>query len=170
MVLDQLRTLFLDNQAAGPELRVRVLLVLLVDRLDRFRLDPGLRRVIDSAGQVAVGVSDGLRLEQAGEQPHRFPFSDSLTCRPDTTPLAWTDTGRDGCTGPFFGSKSPNGPWSLPSARVTGCWPAGPAASAQVRLCSPGPRPRRACSWSSAPPAASKAAGGSNLTTQASQP
>src|SRR5580700_3125757 len=85
VVLDQLSTLLLDDYAALPELRVRVLLVLLNDGLDRFGLDPGLRRVIDSAGQVAVGVGDGLRLEQAGKQPHRFPFSDSFTCRSDTT-------------------------------------------------------------------------------------
>src|SRR4029077_8496343 len=75
----------LDEDRAGPELGVRVLGVLLVDGLDGLRLDPGLRRVVDSAGQVAVGVDGGLRLEQACEQPHRFPFSGLLNCRPDTT-------------------------------------------------------------------------------------
>src|SRR6266702_12375 len=85
VVLDQLGTLFLDEDRAGPELGVRVLLVLFRDGLDGFRLDPGLRRVIDSARQVAVGVGDGLRLEQACEQPHRFPFSGLVTGRPDTT-------------------------------------------------------------------------------------
>src|SRR5690349_9314710 len=75
VVLDQLGALFLDEDRTGPELGVRVLRVLFRDGLDRFRLDPGLRRVIDSARQVAVGMDDGLRLEQACEQPHRFPFS-----------------------------------------------------------------------------------------------
>jgi hypothetical protein len=42
VVLDQLGALFLDDQAAGPELGNRVPLVLLVDRLDGFSLDPGL--------------------------------------------------------------------------------------------------------------------------------
>src|ERR1022692_245648 len=133
VVLDQLGPLFLDQDGAGPELGVRVLRVLLVDAFDRFRLDPGLRRVIDSAGQVAVGVSDDLRLEQAGEQPHRFPFSDLLTCRPDTTPLASDDTGRDGCTGPSSGSRWPNVPCCPPCTPVTGSWSAAPAASAPAR-------------------------------------
>ena len=78
VMLDQLRTLLLDDQAARPELRIGVLLVLLNDGLDGLRLDPGLRWVIDSARQVTVGVGHGLRLEQAGKQPHRFPFSDTL--------------------------------------------------------------------------------------------
>src|SRR5580693_7385946 len=93
VVLDQLRTLFLDDYATLPELRVRVLLVLLNDGLDRFGLDPRLRRVIDSAGQVAVGAGHGLRLEQACEQPHRSPFSDWFPCRADTTPTPFPYTG-----------------------------------------------------------------------------
>src|SRR5690242_16946890 len=84
VMLDQLGTLFLDEDRAGPELGVRVLRVLLRDGLDRFRLDPGLRRVIDSARQVAVGVDDALSLEQAGEPPHvstlpEGPATDSLS-------------------------------------------------------------------------------------------
>jgi len=70
VVLDQLGPLFLDDQAAGPELGVRILLVLFVDGLDRLGLDPGLRRVVYPAGQVAVGVDDQPWFEQAREQPH----------------------------------------------------------------------------------------------------
>src|SRR6266446_1613014 len=82
------------RQLGGLVEQLVQLLVLFRDGLDGFCLDPGLRRVIDSARQVAVGVGDGLRLEQAGEQPHRFPFSGWLTCRPDTTPAACADTWR----------------------------------------------------------------------------
>src|SRR6266567_7771001 len=170
VMLDQLGTLFLDNQRAGPELGVRVLLVLFRDGLDGFCLDPGLRRVIDSARQVAVGVGDGLRLEQAGEQPHRFPFSGLLTCRPDTTPAPCADTWRDACTGRSGGSRWPNGPWGLPCVPATGCWSAVPAGSGPDRSCSPGTRSGPRCSSSSAPPAASTAAGGSNRTTRTRAP
>src|SRR5580704_18071633 len=170
VVRDQLGALFLDDQAAGPELGVRVLLVLFVDGLDGFRLDPGLRRVIDSARQVAVGVGDGLRLEQACEQPHRFPFSGLLACRPDTTPAACADTWRDACTGPSPGSRWPNGPWSPPCAPETGCWCAAPAGSAPARSCSPGTQAARRCSSSSGPPGRLTAAGGSSLTTRTPAP
>src|SRR3989440_9616680 len=95
----------LPEDRAGPELGVRVLRVLFRDGLDRFRVDPGLRRVIDSARQVAVGVDDGLRLEQACEQPHRFPFSARVACRADTTPAACADTWRDAWTGPSGGPR-----------------------------------------------------------------
>src|SRR6266702_8372324 len=170
VVLDQLGTLFLDEDRAGPELGVRVLLVLFRDGLDGFRLDPGLRRVIDSARQVAVGVGDGLRLEQACEQPHRFPFSGLVTGRPDTTPGPCADTWRDTCTGRSAWSRWPNGPWSPPCVPVTGCWSAGPAGSGPGRSCSPGTRSGRRCSSSSAPPAAPTAAGGSPRTTRMRAP
>src|SRR5262249_5643100 len=49
--------------------------VLLRDRLDGLRLDQRLGGVVNAAGQVTVSVGDGLRREQPGEQPHRFPFS-----------------------------------------------------------------------------------------------
>ena len=67
VVLDQLGALLLDDQGAGAELRVGVGLVLLADRLDRLGLDPGLRRVVDAARQVAVGADDGARREEGAE-------------------------------------------------------------------------------------------------------
>jgi hypothetical protein len=56
VVLDQLRALLLDDQGTRAELGVAVGLVLFCDGLDRLRLDPSLGRVVDAAGQVAVGV------------------------------------------------------------------------------------------------------------------
>ena len=58
------------DQRPGAELRVGVLLVLLVDGLEGFRLDPGLGRVVDAARQVGVRTGDRLGFEQAREQPH----------------------------------------------------------------------------------------------------
>src|SRR3954453_9105828 len=66
VVLDQVGPLLLDQDRAGAEDRVLVGLVLLLDGLDRFRLDAGLSRVVDAAGEVAVrGGLDGG--EHAGE-------------------------------------------------------------------------------------------------------
>src|SRR4051794_22024131 len=66
VVLDQVGPLLLDQDGAGAEDRVLVGLVLLLDGLDRFRLDAGLSRVVDAAGEVAVrGGLDGG--EHAGE-------------------------------------------------------------------------------------------------------
>src|SRR5580693_4456995 len=92
VVLDEFRALFLDDERPGAELRVGVRGVLLADGLDGLRLDPGLFGVVDTARQVAVCVRDGLRREQPGEQPHRFPFSvpDPLGFTSDTTPWAWS--------------------------------------------------------------------------------
>src|SRR3954462_1960258 len=66
VVLDQVGPLLLDQDGAGAEDRVLVGLVLLLDGLDRFRLDAGLSRVVDAAGEVAVcgGLNGG---EHAGE-------------------------------------------------------------------------------------------------------
>jgi hypothetical protein len=74
LMLDQFGALLLDDQAAGAERRVGVLLELLVDGLERLGLDPGLSRVVDAAGQVAVRMGDGLGFEQAREQPHGSTF------------------------------------------------------------------------------------------------
>src|SRR5215475_8742642 len=65
VVLDQLGALLLDDQRPGAELRVVVRLVFLADRLDRFGLDPGLRRVVHPTWQVAVGPNDGRRGQEA---------------------------------------------------------------------------------------------------------
>src|SRR3954451_18217702 len=66
VVLDQVRPLFLDQDGAGAEDRVLVALVLLLDGLDRLRLDAGLGRVVDAAREVAVrGGLDGG--EHAGQ-------------------------------------------------------------------------------------------------------
>src|SRR3954470_16608037 len=66
VVLDQVRPLLLDQDGAGTEDRVLVGLVLLLDGLDRLRLDAGLGRVVHAAGEVAVsgGLHGG---EHAGE-------------------------------------------------------------------------------------------------------
>src|SRR3984957_18100991 len=91
VVLDELGALLLDKDGASPERRVLVRGVLLRDRLDGLRLDKRLGRVVDAAGQVAVGVGDGLRREQPGEQPHRFPFSvpKQLRYLPEHYSAAW---------------------------------------------------------------------------------
>src|SRR5215470_2247310 len=92
VVLDQFGPLFLDDQCAGPERGVVVVLVLLADGLDGFGLDACLRRVVDPAGEVAVRVGSGLRFQETGEQPHRSPsLSDheipvSDTTRPGSDP------------------------------------------------------------------------------------
>src|SRR3954454_7055779 len=65
VVLDQIGPLLLDDEGAGTEHRILVLLVLLADRLHRLGLDAGLRGVVDTAGQVAVCECDGGRAEQA---------------------------------------------------------------------------------------------------------
>src|SRR3954451_25079013 len=60
VVLDQVGPLLLDQDGAGAEDRVLVGLVLLLDGLDGLRLDAGLSRVVDAAGEVAVrGGLDG---------------------------------------------------------------------------------------------------------------
>jgi hypothetical protein len=59
VVLDELAALLLDQDGAFPEFRVLVRLVLLLDRLDGLRFDPGLGRVVHTARKVAV--SGGLQ-------------------------------------------------------------------------------------------------------------
>src|SRR4051812_44896692 len=60
VVLDQVGPLLLDQDGAGAEDRILVGLVLLLDGLDGLRLDAGLSRVVDAAGEVAVrGGLDG---------------------------------------------------------------------------------------------------------------
>jgi hypothetical protein len=76
VVLDQLRPLLLDDQRSGAELRIVARLVLLGDRLDRLGLDPGLRRVVDAAGEIAVSAHDDARAEKAW-QVHQVPSVDS---------------------------------------------------------------------------------------------
>jgi hypothetical protein len=73
-VLDQLRALLFDDQVAGAEFRIRILLVLLVNGLEGLGLDTGLNGIVDAAEQVAVRMGDSLWFEQACEQSHRSPF------------------------------------------------------------------------------------------------
>src|SRR4051795_4605183 len=68
VVLDEIRPLFLDQDGAGAEDRVLVALVLLLDGLDALGLDPGLGRVVDAAGEVAV--RGGLHGGEHAEQTH----------------------------------------------------------------------------------------------------
>src|SRR5581483_7677588 len=70
VMLDQVGALLLDEDAAGAVVGVLVLLVPLHDRLDRLRLDAGLGRVVDAAGQVAVGVGRGRGAEAVGGGKH----------------------------------------------------------------------------------------------------
>src|SRR3954470_4473341 len=79
VVLDQLGPLLLDEQSAGAEDRVLVALVLLADGLHRLRFDAGLRRVIDTARQVAVRGGDDARGQQSaqdGSTQHVMPPGD----------------------------------------------------------------------------------------------
>src|ERR1022692_1343254 len=98
MVLDEFGLLLLDQQRAGPERRVVVVVVLLDDRFNGLGLDPGLGRIVDTAGQVAVSVRGGPRLEETCEQPHRSPslMSDHGLPVSDTTPSTLRET-REGC-------------------------------------------------------------------------
>jgi hypothetical protein len=75
VLLDQVGPLLLDGEGSGLELVHRLgglllvlgVLVLLLDRLDGLRLDPGLGRVVHAAGQVTVGVDDAPRPQEFGE-------------------------------------------------------------------------------------------------------
>src|SRR5829696_7277741 len=155
VVLDQLRTLLLDDQGPGTEHRVLVLLVLLHDGLDRLSLDASLRGVVDAAGQVAVRVRDGARSEKPG-QPHRGNLRIAAMigrCRPYLA-------------GPSGGSSWWGRPWPLPSGTVMHSWSArarrcGPATSS-----SPGSRPAPSTWWSSGRSARPGPAGGWRATTR----
>src|SRR4029453_4240354 len=77
------------------------------------RLDPGLCRVVDTAGQVAVCVGDGARREQPG-QPHRENLRIAAMialCRPYSG-------------GPCAGSSWSARRWSLPCGTGTHSWSA----------------------------------------------
>src|SRR3954451_3280301 len=93
VVLHQLRALLLDQDRARAEVRVVVVRDLGDDGLDRLRLDAGLRRVVDTAGKVAVGGY----LEGGGEQSREHAGPLVFGCRSvrdcDTTPRA-TASGR----------------------------------------------------------------------------
>src|SRR3954465_9371535 len=109
VVLDQVGAGLLDQDRAGAEGRVLVRLVLLLDRLDGLRLDAGLGRVVDAAGEVAVrGGLDGG--EHAGKT-----HGCTSGCR---------EIGSSGTLLAVIGSDSGSGVAPLPSAwamaRVTG--------------------------------------------------
>ncbi len=98
VVLDELGALLLDDQRAGAELRVGVRLVLLADRLDRFGLDPGLRRVVDTAGQVAVGTDDGATVSGGAAVASGLLLDDICDDRRSRDPTPGSET-RDGVAG-----------------------------------------------------------------------
>src|SRR6185437_13068634 len=157
VVLDQLGPLLLDDQRPRPIHRVLVLLVLLHDRLDRLSLDPGLRRVIDTAGQVAVGVSDGAGREKPG-QPHRGNLRIAAMiplCRPYSA-------------GPSAGCWWSARRWCLPCGTGTHSWSAGEPGSGPATSSSPGSRAVRTCSWSSGRSGRPGTAGGWRATTRSS--
>ena len=56
VVLEELGPLLLDHDRALPERLVLRIVVLLHDRLHRVGFDPGLRGVVHTAWQIAVGV------------------------------------------------------------------------------------------------------------------
>src|SRR2546427_9328158 len=133
-MLDEVGALFFDLDAALLEDGVVGALVLLLDRLDRLRLDTGLRWIVDTAGKVAVGVSGPGGAdpigggEQAGEELHgEFLLGRAKTVnRRGGTPRGAkgnkTPRGRGG--GPRFPPRLPGGrwPWLAPPR------PGGPAA------------------------------------------
>ena len=73
VVLDQFCALLLDEQGSGAEVGVVVALQLLADCLDRLGLDSGLGRIVDTAGQVAVGRDFDGAGDQAREHAMSFP-------------------------------------------------------------------------------------------------
>src|SRR6266851_9130123 len=127
MVLHEFGPLLLDQQSAGPECRVVVVVVLLDDRLDGLGLDPGLGWIIDAAGQVAVSVRDGPRLEETCEQPHRSPslMSDHGYRSPTLPPSVLGENERDACAGRCGGWRGSSGPWSRVCGPATGYLSAG---------------------------------------------
>src|ERR1022692_4311138 len=129
MVLDEFGPLLLDQQGAGPERRVVVVVVLLDDCFNGLGLDPGLGRIIDTAGQVAVSMCGGPRLEETCEQPHRSPsrMSDhgyrcpTLPRRREANPSRGARlTGRDACAGRCGGGGGPKSPWRRRRLPVAG--------------------------------------------------
>ena len=75
VVLGQLGALLLDDEAAGAEHVVGRRVVLLDDAVARLRLDACLDRVVDAAGDVAVGMRGPSGRQRAsqihGSTPHR---------------------------------------------------------------------------------------------------
>src|SRR5438132_1083751 len=67
VVLHEVRALLLDRDRALLEDRVVRPLILLLARLDRFGLDPSLRRIVDAARKVAVRVDGSAWCEDAVE-------------------------------------------------------------------------------------------------------
>src|SRR2546422_3070782 len=74
VVLGQFRALFLDYDRPGLELLVARGVVLLDDLVARLRFNARLLGVVDAARQVAMGVRDGLRLQQIRKE-HETPPS-----------------------------------------------------------------------------------------------
>src|SRR5215469_6701645 len=70
MVLNELGPLLLNDEAAGAELWVGVVLVLLDNGFYGLGLDARLRGVVDAARKVTVRMRGNLRREETCEQPH----------------------------------------------------------------------------------------------------
>jgi hypothetical protein len=63
VVLDHVGPLLLDDQGPGLERLVVGVGVFLLDGADRLGLDASLGRVVDAAGEVAVGGGEGRGVE-----------------------------------------------------------------------------------------------------------
>ena len=90
VVLDQLGALLLDEDRAGAELGVVVVGHLGDDRLDRLGLDLGLGRVVDAAGQVAVGADVDRCGRTAGRASAVLPSSAAPRARRCAVALSCT--------------------------------------------------------------------------------
>jgi hypothetical protein len=74
--LDQLGPLLLGQQRPGPLHRIVVAVVLLQDRLDRLRLDPSLRRVVNAAWQVTLRIRRDNGMNQRMARPPTLTSDD----------------------------------------------------------------------------------------------
>ncbi len=114
VVLDQFGPLLLDEDGPGLEHVVVRPVELLHARLDRFRLDAGLGRIVDATRQVAVGV-DGRRLaqpigdaEQASENRHQR--GSLIMVREHLHPTHVPARGSAGCRWPAAACCRPSAP------------------------------------------------------------
>ena len=107
VVLDEVGLLLLDRDRARPEGRVLVGGVLLDDPVAGLGLDAGLLGVVDAARQVAVGVGDGRRGEQSGDERHRATSGSGAG-----VPVVWSgrSMARAGkCPGPRWACQTRDG-------------------------------------------------------------
>src|SRR5665811_2357905 len=113
VVFDQVRALFLDDEGAGLEVGIAGGGSLDHAGLDGLGLDLGLGRVVDSAGQVAVGAD----LNGSGKQTREHvvgPFDESSGCGDELTGL--------GCVRCRPGARLRSGPCRALTRRAQRVW------------------------------------------------